>query len=430
MTTTYTSENVYQAIWDADQAANGVRPILETDTTTPRDVEGGYVIVDWPEGDNNPDHKVLQAGAVIPDKDGTYELCEALYNNYALKSSTKEDETEDEKKEIKKFIEAIQDTPPMKIAREYLDIEQTDDEWFEFIRERWFTIFGSNDRSGFEHVFVGENSGRVDTNIGGYHFWHKYYVDDGNGKVSGKDAIDFGRSEGASEGRKVPEVVTLNFNWDPEEESSSNNNILNKQLGGFWVGCSPEGLMALGMARWKQKTVGKTKAVINDALYEITLYTDVDRRKPENKFRTDDKYINTFWPKFEAIVKSGPIVVGPNPEEPPIVARGDTVRIIAALVNPVGDDVGFESVTLINISTATVPMNGWGIIDKNGNTSGLIMQLEPGEAKTITLSGAQGTVQLSNKGGTITLVDRNGALVDSVSYLKSQAKMQGSIVLF
>ena len=425
-----TSKTVYQAIWDADQAGNGVTPILSTDTTTPRDDESGYVIVDWTSTDK--DHKVLQAGAVIPDKDKTYEKCRALFNNYELSSNTKETDTKGkEKTEIENFINTIKDTPPMKLAREYIDPGQTDEEWYNSIEEKWFTIFdNSNDRNGFEHVLVGENSGGA-TNIGGYHFWYKYYLDDGNvdknvlndgneddenDKLTGDDTIDFkkanfGSSRVNSEGKQVPEVVTLNFLWDPNDESKGDNNVLEKPKGGFWVGCSPEGLIALGMARTAD---GRVEAVINGALYDIIL----SYRK--------DKFINTFFPIFKEIVEPRSIAATTPLPLPP-------VQIIAALVNPVnmrGNETGLETVTLINNSDATVSMNGWSIKDKNNYGFELTIQLKAGESQTVTLSGAPRTAQLSNRGGSITLVDSNGSVVDSVTYSGSQAKEQGVEVKF
>ena len=44
------------------------------------------------------------------------------------------------------------------------------------------------------------------------------------------------------------------------------------------VDCSPEGLISLGMASFKENTLCRTRAVINNADYELVLYTDVDRR--------------------------------------------------------------------------------------------------------------------------------------------------------
>jgi hypothetical protein len=40
------------------------------------------------------------------------------------------------------------------------------------------------------------------------------------------------------------------------------------------------------------------------------------------------------------------------------------VKILAALVNPVGADPGSEAITLINMGSTTMPLAGWRLIDK------------------------------------------------------------------
>ena len=428
------SDSVYQEIWTADQNENGVPAILPSDKTTPRDK--GYVIVnETPDFDK--DTKVLPDAFIPDDKKRTYDLCEKLYNNYFIRESDREVVTSKEDREVDDFINAIKDTDPMAVARKYIDPNLTDQEWFTSIKDKWFTMFRSNDRSGFEHVFVGEGKGKK---LGGYHFWHKYFLDDGKGQVNGKDTIDYGGASYGSKalneiGRKVADVVTLTYKWDAFETENNKSDDLNKRTGGFWVGCSPEGLIALGMARFKEASKGKTRAVINDAEYEFTLYTDIDRRIDANKNRTDDKYINTFWPKLSRIVQTPPPTPPPTPPTPPTPTppqeRG-SVRIIAALVNPGPEvsDVGNETVTLINISNRAVDLKGWEIVDTNGNGFELIInKLDAGEVESITLSGAARTAQLGNKGGDIILKDGSGEVMDEVFYTGKQAK-QGITILF
>jgi len=412
-----TKENVYQQIWDADQNGNGIPAILSADTVTPRDK--GYVIVN--ETPNfNPDTKVFPEVVIPENKLSTYTKFKDLINNYFIDEDKKEDAfNETEKNEINTFIEAIYDTQPMKIAREYLDPSQSDEDWKNSIKEKWFTAFGSNDRSGFEHVLVGENSGSLN-NIGGYHFWYKYYIDDnGQGNIDGKDTIDYlgaaydwGRKN--TEGRKVPEVVTLKFKWTPEDEATKEKFDLEKPVGGFWVGCSPEGLIALGMARFKEATKGVTVIVINDVEYDLKLSTDIDRSNGRNRGRTDDKFISTFYPIFNRIIEPS----------------AGSVVIVAALVNPGPDlkDEGNERVTLKNLSPITVDIRNWKIVDKNGgefelSTTGLT-KIEAGQEQIITLSGKGGKpAQLGNsKGGKIILKDGNGDVIDEVSYTRGQAK--------
>ena len=66
----------------------------------------------------------------------------------------------------------------------------------------------------------------------------------------------------------------------------------------------------------------------------------------------------------------------------------ETVRIIAALVNPSGHDPGQESVTLINISPESVELNGWALADKHKRKHPLNgIRLMPGQAVTVPLTG-------------------------------------------
>jgi hypothetical protein len=105
------------------------------------------------------------------------------------------------------------------------------------------------------------------------------------------------------------------------------------------------------------------------------------------------------------------------------------VRIIAALVNPKGDDPGRESVTLINATPAPVDLTGWVIVDKNKKRSAISPAvLAPGETHKVLLDGKG--AQLSNKGGIISLLDDKGLKIDGISYTKSAARKQGWTLVF
>lgn len=432
----FNAETIYQAIWDADQQQNGVPALLKSEASSRKDNSRGYVIVN--EAENfTKDTKVLEEVIIPAEKKLTYNLCENLFNNYVLKSSRTEDtetESPEETLEINAFIRAIQDTAPMKIAREYLDPDQDDTAWFNSIREKWFTAFSlssAKNRSGFEHIFVGENSGKPN-NLGGYHFWYKYYIDDGAGQVSRKDVIDYlgakyGTEEQNEVGRSVAEIVTLGYKWDPNDTEGDSSDDLTKRRGGFWVGCSPEGLIALGMARFKDAASGSQKAVINSAEYDIRLFTELDRRKESDRDKVD-KYINTFYPIFKGKV-GAPME---SPDEAPEETSSADVKIIAALINPSGVDTGKENVTVINFGDRSVDITGWTISDKNGNFFKLDKDtLSAGEFYTATLPGTgKNPAQLGNKGGEITLKDGSDQVVDEVSYSRAQASKQGFTTLF
>ena len=116
---------------------------------------------------------------------------------------------------------------------------------------------------------------------------------------------------------------------------------------------------------------------------------------------------------------------------PPDPHTGTTdVRIVAAMVNPAGDDVGKEAVYIINLSPNTIPLKGWSIVDKLGKKEVLAdnLVLAAHSVLTIRLSGK--SAQLGNSGGTITLQDQLNQKVDGVAYTQEQTKQQNYLINF
>ncbi len=121
--------------------------------------------------------------------------------------------------------------------------------------------------------------------------------------------------------------------------------------------------------------------------------------------------------------------VGNEPQEPGVPKIKVPMRIIAALVNPPGDDRTKESVTLINSSPKAIDLTGWSLADKlkhKQSLDGLVV--EAGAAVKVDLSGE--TIQLSNKGGIISLLDAEGTKVDGVDYTKKDATEEGWTLVF
>jgi hypothetical protein len=131
-------------------------------------------------------------------------------------------------------------------------------------------------------VVVGEQKGGT---VGGYHFWYRYYLDD-FGLLGTGDDIDFAGTKYPKRlieaGRATPDVVTLAYRWRAEDHDQGAERPLFKPIGGFWVGCSVEGLMALGMLRFFERD--GVDAVINGARYEIDLYRSPDRQSIRSYF--------------------------------------------------------------------------------------------------------------------------------------------------
>jgi uncharacterized protein YukJ len=112
----------------------------------------------------------------------------------------------------------------------------------------------------------------------------------------------------------------------------------------------------------------------------------------------------------------------PGPAEPDRV-----VRIVGALVNPIGPAPEAESITLLNASPEPVELAAWEIADRLKNKQSLTGTIAAGVTLTVLV---QPPVQLGNRGGIITLLDDQGLKVDGVSYTEQQAQREGWTLVF
>ena len=124
--------------------------------------------------------------------------------------------------------------------------------------------------------------------------------------------------------------------------------------------------------------------------------------------------------------QTGHAITGAGPGEPE--APDHTVRIVAALVNPVGPAPEVETVTLVNASAEDLDLAGWSILDREKRRLVLEGGLLPsGEAVRVQLGPP---VALGNRGGLITLLNPDGLKVDGVAYTKNQADAEGWSLIF
>lgn len=102
-------------------------------------------------------------------------------------------------------------------------------------------------------------------------------------------------------------------------------------------------------------------------------------------------------------------------------------RIVAILANPAGHDAGNETVTLKNPSTSELPLQGWKLTDRSGNTMPLDeITLATGSVQEVTVKGA---LSLNNTGDDVILSDQDNAEVDRISYTSDQA-VSGQPIFF
>ena len=431
-------KDIYQQIWDADQAEAGVTPILYSEQGDPATE---FVQVNSDLDSADPQLKVLTK-AVIPDsKRRSYDLCRLLFNNYALPERDEETETEREREEVHDLVHHMADTAPMQVAREYVatatGTSLSRERWYNTLMEMWFRRFsmgGDPALSGFEHVVVGEQEG---AKAQGYHFWYKYYLDDGFARqVDGaeevfpgldSDRIVYRGSRMGGGQHQFPESVTISYRWHAPDYDRDAMRPLTKPTGGFFVGCSVEGLLALGSVRAHVGARAPKQAVINGARYDLKVFRSGNNR-----------HVRTFYPMFRGAAEpaAGGSGSGTGPTVAPIGGGGapavilGSLRIIAALINPEGHDPGNETLTLINLGKVAQDLDGWRVEDRNGRSQSLSGQaIEAGETARIRLDPHRGP-QLSNKGGKILLIDAGGNLVHAVTYSKGQARDDGRTVLF
>jgi uncharacterized protein YukJ len=113
---------------------------------------------------------------------------------------------------------------------------------------------------------------------------------------------------------------------------------------------------------------------------------------------------------------------------PPAGGDKAAVRILAAMVNPVGPAPERESVLILNASPDAVDLTGWRIADRAKHTAAVpSAALAAGATLEIPLSDG---VQLGNHGGAITLLDAHGLKVDGVAYTAEQAQREGWTIVF
>ncbi len=103
------------------------------------------------------------------------------------------------------------------------------------------------------------------------------------------------------------------------------------------------------------------------------------------------------------------------------------VRIAALLPNPVGQDRGKETVTLVNTSSRAVSISGWTLVNRAQKVEELRGRIEANREKIIKIT--EGNFSLNNAGDEIQLLDKNGRVVNSAKYTASEAK-EGKTIRF
>lgn len=423
--------DIYQQIFDIDiSKGSGIPAVLPGE---PVDESIGYVVVNESFDVSRPS-QVIQKVVIPESKRKSYQLAARLFDNYDLLSSIPDVITASEQQEVDDLLAYVVDTAPMQLARDYI-VSRTrrpisDSAWYALVKEAWFRPFAigsSPTRSGFEHVFVGEWKDS-NNSVGGLHFW--YFFNEIMEDISYNGAV-YDISDSNS-GLTVPELATMTFTW------TIGGQTLYKRIGGFFIGPSVEGLMAMGMVRFSSEAAAPNPTYIEGMEIDLKMYKSPDGRS-----------VNTFYPVLKRVVigqqtptptdPTGPAPIpeettGPGPFLGPNengAAENKGVRIITAKANPDGHDEGREMITLINMfGDGVIDLRGWKVQGPNKSTLtfGEVF-LERGEARTFVVP-ARGSLQLSNKGGTITLMRPDGSTEQTVKYDNDVARIQGGVLVW
>jgi hypothetical protein len=101
------------------------------------------------------------------------------------------------------------------------------------------------------------------------------------------------------------------------------------------------------------------------------------------------------------------------------------LRIVAALPNPLGDDVASEEVHVRNTGASPVPLDGWRVKNGQGQQEWRLTAqdgvVQPGETLIVIRRGR--SMSLRNTGDTIVLVSPTGRTVDTKSYGQASSGM-------
>jgi uncharacterized protein YukJ len=105
-----------------------------------------------------------------------------------------------------------------------------------------------------------------------------------------------------------------------------------------------------------------------------------------------------------------------------------SIRIVAALVNPIGPAPEQERVLLLNASPETVDLTGWRLADRAKQTCPVPAgPLATGATLDVLVTPP---MTLGNHGGAITLLDASGLKVSGVAYTEQQARREGWTIVF
>jgi len=154
----------------------------------------------------------------------------------------------------------------MRLVLRYLQSRHgvTEQEVVVKFRRMWFGTY-DRDRTGFEHVFVGEVAWG---NVKGYHNWVTFFLAEACPNVN-----YYGFYNYTSDCLTLQFAESLPFT-DGRQRTMAETEIKLKKIGGFWLGSTPVADLVIATVLALTNT---TRLTINGAGYEICTYWDNGR---------------------------------------------------------------------------------------------------------------------------------------------------------
>lgn len=122
--------------------------------------------------------------------------------------------------------------------------------------------------------------------------------------------------------------------------------------------------------------------------------------------------------------------ISSNGGSEPVPVVDNSVIIIAALVNPKGEEKGKEKVILLNTTDSDISLNDWKLVDRNNMEFNINNVNIKACSCTEVIISYESNFILGNKGGTITLLNNGGLKTHGVQYTKEQALIEGRLITF
>ena len=120
-------------------------------------------------------------------------------------------------------------------------------------------------------------------------------------------------------------------------------------------------------------------------------------------------------------------IIDPGQLRPPQGHGRESIRIVAAMVNPSGSERENEWISLINLGATKVSLQHWKLTDHRGRVCDLQSDIEPGVAIRVQ---PVDNIQLSNSNGSITLTNSRGERVDRAFWIEAETRQQDVPVVF